>query len=130
MKQIFTYLVIGILCLLVTTGHAQFSNNFDTNGSFASNCWSFEGFVQTTTPSDVINGTASLYTNPPTNSNGSGTRDVYTPYLNIASTTFSVSFNYKLSSALNGQAVRNIQVGLMDKNGVFTLLDAISMDKN
>ena len=130
MKQIFTFFGAAFLCLVTTIGHAQFSNNFDTNGSYASNCWTFEGFFQTTTASEVINGTASLYTNPPTNNNGSGTSDVYTPYLNIASTTFSVSFKYKLSATLSGQAVRNIEVGLMSRSGVFTSLDVVTMRGN
>jgi hypothetical protein len=128
MKQIFTVFVTGLCCLFAKISHAQFSENFDKNGTYAGNCWSFEGFFQTTDPTQVINGTASLYTNPPTNTNGSGTRDVHTPFLNLSSTTFSVSFNYKLSDALSGKAIRIIEVGLEDQNGVFTKLDKISMN--
>jgi hypothetical protein len=130
MKQVFTLFAMGMLCLAVTNSNAQFSQNFDTNGSYYSNCWSFEGFFWATNSADVINGIGSLYTNPPTNNNGSGTRDIYTPYLNIASTTFSVSFKYKLSSSLNGQAVRSIEVGLLNRAGVFSSLDAITMNRN
>jgi hypothetical protein len=121
---------MGFLCLLCSASRAQFSHNFDSNGSFTSNCWSFAGFFMTNSPSEVINGTASLYTNPPTNNNSSGSRDVFTPYLNIDVDTLSVSFKYKLSSTLNGQAVRNIEVGLIDRNGVFTSLDIIGMNRN
>jgi hypothetical protein len=128
MKQIFTLFVTGMLCLFTIAGNAQFSQNFDTNGSYTSNCWTFDGFFWSNSSSDVINGTGSLYTNPPTNSSGS--RDVYTPYLNISNTAFAVSFNYKLSSILNGQAIRRIEVGLMDRNNVFTSLDIITMNRN
>jgi len=129
MKQIVTLLGASLVCLLAKSAQAQFSQNFDTAGSFTGNCWSFDGFFMTTDPSQVITGTGSLYTNPPVNNNGSGTRDVVTPYLNFSSTTVSISFHYKLTSALNGNAVRQIEAGLLDRNGVYTSLDIIRMDK-
>jgi hypothetical protein len=73
----------------------------------------------------VITGTGSLYSNPPVN--GSSTRDFSTPFLNINSTSLTVSFNYKLNSNLTGQAERTIQIGLEDNNG-FTLLQTIVMN--
>ena len=77
---------------------------------------------QTTTAGEVITGAGSLYSNPPVT--GSSTRDFSTPFLNINSTSLTVSFNYKLSSNLVGQAERTIQIGLEDNNG-FTLLYTI-----
>lgn len=130
MNKIFTLITLGMVCLVFKPASAQFSNNFDVNGGFTSNCWSFEGFFMTTSTSEVITGTGSLYTNPPTNDNGSGTRDMVTPFLNITSTTINIAFNYKLSSTLNGQAVRAIEVGLLDVNDVFTSLDIITMNRN
>jgi hypothetical protein len=108
---------------------AQFSQNFDGSESgLTGNCWTLLDVHQTTTPGDVINGTGSMYTNPPTSS--AGTRDIMTPALNIASTSFTVSFNYKVSSKISGNATRTIEIGLLDVNGNFTSLSIITMDKN
>lgn len=128
MKQIVTLFAMGVLCLCTTSSHAQFFQNFENAASLSSNCWSFVNFFQTTAPGEVISGTASLYSNPPTT--GSSTRDVYTPFLDITSTSFTVSFRYKLNAPLSGQAMRTIQVGLADVNGTFTLLRTVTMDRN
>lgn len=124
MKQIFT--LLSLTLVLANTSFAQYSNNFD--GSITSGCTVLSSVNQTTTAGEVITGTGSLYSNPPVN--GSSTRDFSTPYLDVISTSLSVSFNYKLSSTLNGQAERTIQVGLLDINNNFTLLSTITMDKD
>ncbi len=48
----------------------------------------------------------------------------------MTSTSLSVSFKYKTSSKISGQATRTIDIGLLDRNGVFTSLQIITMDKN
>src|SRR5687768_7031874 len=108
---------------------AQYTQNFEgTEASLTGNCWTLNDVHGTTVVGDVITGTGSMYTNPPTN--GSTTRDIITPALNITSTSFSVSFNYKLSSKINGNATRTIEVGLLDPSANFTSLSIITMDKN
>ena len=128
MKQIFTVFVTASLCLFAKTSQAQYSQDFENSATLSSNCWSFVNFFSTTVPSEVISGSTSLYSNPPTS--GSSTRDVYTPYLKIASNPFTVSFKYKLNSVLSGQAQRTIEVGLMDVNGTFTSLRTITMTRS
>lgn len=129
MKQFFTLFVAGVLCHISNSSFAQFSENFeDSMSSLSGNCWQL---VQMNHSSDgvvaPITGTGSLYSQPPTS--GSSTRDVSTPYLDI-STSLQVSFNYKLSSTLNGNATRTIEIGLMDSSGNFTSLHTISLNKN
>jgi hypothetical protein len=129
MNRIFTLLTVGALCLLSKSAAAQYSENFENDISgLSGNCWQF---VQMNHSSDggatPIAGTGSLYSQPPTS--GSSTRDIATPYLNI-STSLQVSFKYKISSVLNGNATRTIEIGLMDSSGIFTSLHTISMDRN
>lgn len=129
MNQIFTLMTAGVLCLQTTYSFAQYNENFDgAMSSLSGNCWQL---VQINHSSDgtvaPINGTGSLYSQPPTS--GSSTRDISTPYLNI-STSLQVSFSYKLSSTLNGNATRTIEVGLTDTSGVFTSLHTITLDRN
>jgi len=108
---------------------AQFSQNFDQPVSgLSSNCWTINQVEHTTTSADVINGTGSAYTNPPTSS--SGERSISTPFLNVTSTTLTVSFKYKTSNKISGNATRTLNIGLVDGNGVFTSLQVITMDKN
>jgi len=129
MKTFFTLLAIGALLMLSLTTKAQFTQDFEGSlNSLTGNCWSIVNIEKTTTSGEVITGTGSLYTNPPTS--GSGTRDMFTPVLDINSTTLTVSFNYKVSSKIGGNATRTIEVGLLDGSGIFTSLDIISMDKN
>lgn len=121
------YLVVAMLMALNTS--AQFSENFDQNiTGLSSNCWVINQVDYSTTSSDVINGTGSAYTNPPTS--GSGERTLATPFLNVTSTSLSVSFKYKTSSKIAGQATRTINIGISDRNGVFTSLQVITLDKN
>ncbi|HEX6427889.1 MAG TPA: Ig-like domain-containing protein [Niastella sp.] len=129
MNQIFTLLTAGALCLPTKSSLAQYNENFEsTMSSLSGNCWQF---VQMDHSSDggvtPITGTGSLYSQPPTS--GSSTRDIFTPYLNI-STSLQVSFNHKLSSTLNGNATRTIEIGLMDSSGNFTSLHTVTMDRN
>lgn len=129
MKKIST-LVCAALCALFTTQiSAQYSENFDGGmSSLTGNCWTFYEMNWTNTPGEVINGTGSLYSNPPTS--GGSTRDMITPALNCTSTALTISFNYKLSSVINGNATRTIEVGILDVNNNFTSLHMITMDKN
>lgn len=110
------------------TAEAQYSQDFEgTEASLTGNCWTLTNVHSTTNAAEVITGTGSVITDPP---NGSSTRDIGTPALNITSTTFTVSFNYKLSDDLNGNATRTIEVGLLDPAANFTSLSMITMDKN
>jgi hypothetical protein len=111
------------------TAEAQYTQNFEgTEASLTGNCWTLTNVHSTTVAADVITGTGSVYTEPPTN--GSSTRDIITPALNVTSSSFTVSFKYKLSNSLNGNATRTIEVGLLDPAGNFTSLSIITMDKN
>ena len=113
----------------IVSAHAQFTENFEQNiTALPGNCWVLEQINYTTTSSDVISGTGSAYTNPPTSS--SGERTIETPFLNVNSTSLTVSFNYKTSSKIAGNATRTIDIGLEDKNGNFTSLQVLTMDKN
>ena len=106
--------------------NAQFSQNFEgTENSLTSNCWDLSGVFITNDPADVITGNGSLYTNPP-----SSTREMISPALNITSTSFTVTFNYKVSSKISGNATRTIEVGIMNPSGTFTSLALITMDNN
>ncbi|HVZ57035.1 MAG TPA: Ig-like domain-containing protein [Chitinophagaceae bacterium] len=125
MKTIF---LVPALFFSLVTG-AQFSQNFDGSlTSLTGNCWTLVNMNQTTASGDVIHGTASLYSNPPTSS--SGTRNIITPFLNINTSSLTISFAYKLSSKLSGQATRTIEIGLLDVNNSFVSLKVIKMDKN
>ncbi len=60
-------LILTASILMSNNVLAQFSENFDQNiTGLSSNCWMLEQINYTTTSSDVINGTGSAYTNPPT----------------------------------------------------------------
>ncbi|HVE61335.1 MAG TPA: hypothetical protein VNA26_05930, partial [Chitinophagaceae bacterium] len=98
---------ISTLCAILsltfaTKSFGQYTQNFDASNSLTSGCSIVANTDRTTASGEVINGMGSLFSNPPVNS--SGTRDFATPYLNINSTSFTVSFNYKLNENLNGQA--------------------------
>lgn len=124
-----TFVLFFTALISLNTVNAQFTQDFEGQESdLTGNCWIMTGIYKTSDAADVITGNGSLYTNPPTN--GSSTRDLYTPGLNITSTSFTVSFNYKVSSKISGNATRTIEVGLADAAGNFTSLSMITMDKN
>src|SRR5687768_1924783 len=121
--------LLPVLLLWNFSVNGQFSENFDQNiTGLSSNCWVLNQINYSTTSSDVINGTGSAYTNPPTS--GSSDRSLSTPFLNMSSTSLSVSFLYKTSSKIAGNATRTIDIGIVDRNGVFTSLQVLTMDKN
>ena len=118
-----------IAFFLFGASQAQFSENFDQNTStLPGNCWVLNQINYTTTSGDVINGTGSAYTNPPTSSTGE--RTIETPFLDVNAASLNVSFNYKTSSKISGNATRTLEIGLEDSSGVFTSLQTIVMDKN
>jgi len=127
MKTLISLLTSGIL--LLSSAEAQISQNFDQGfASLTSNCWQItSGVSYTTTSGEVINGTGSAYIDPVSSNS---VESISTPFLNMNSTSLNVSLKYKLSSKLANNATRSINVGITDKNGVFTLLQNISMDKN
>ena len=114
-----TFVLFIAAIISLNTVNAQYTQNFEGNETILTgNCWSLTGVFHTSDPQDVITGNGSLYTNPPTNS--SSTRDIVSPALNVTNTNFIVSFNYKLSSKLTGNATRTIEVGVL--NGSYTFL--------
>lgn len=128
MKKIFTLCTVVSITLLSFTSKAQFSENFDTGiPGLTGNCWQIVQMEWTNASGDIINGLGSLNSNPPVNN--SSTRDIYSPALNITSTSLTVSFSYMLTSAINGNATRTIEVGLVDVSNNFTSLQVITLDK-
>ena len=129
MKTICTLLLIGVLSTLSKSSNAQFTEDFEGGlSSLSGNCWNL---TQINHSSDgtvpPITGTGSLYSNPPTSI--LNPRIIETPQLNINSTSLTISFNYKLSSPINGNATRTVEVGLKDVNGIFISLQLIIMNK-
>jgi len=123
--------IVLFLSAIFTLGvsRAQFSQDFEAPlSTITGDCWTIVDIFRTTTPGDVINGNASMYTNPPVN--GAGTRDISSPALKVNAGNLVISFNYKLSSVINGNATRTIQIGLLDVLGNFTSLDMVTLDKN
>lgn len=124
-----TFVLFLTSLFTLATSNAQYTQNFDgTEASLTGNCWTLSGIYSTTAAADVITGTGSMYTSPPTNA--STTRDITSPALNITSTSFTISFKYKVSSKISGNATRTIEVGLLDPSNTFTSLSTINMDKN
>ena len=124
-----TLLSIIASVLFINSVNAQFSENFDQNiTNLPANCWSYSNVNYSTTSQDVINGTGSAYTNPPTS--GSGIRSITTPYLNVNSTSLTVSFKYKVSSKINGNSTRTIELVLVPLSGPAISLQTITMDNN
>lgn len=127
-KKMKTLVLFIAAIITLNSSKAQFSQNFDGSASsLTSNCWTLSGVLTTTNASEVITGTGSMITIPTTTD--AATRDIITPALNVPS-TFTVSFNYKISSPLNGQATRSIEIGLLDVAGSFSSLRTITLDKN
>jgi len=120
MKKIFT-LFIGAFMLMNKNSNAQFSENFDNDiTSLSANCWQFSSITWTNSSPVIVNGT--IY--------GITSGSLTTPYLNINSTSLTVSFKYKLSTGLGGSGVRSIEIGLADVAGAYTSLQTISMNSS
>ena len=120
------------LLLLATTlglsvANAQYSNNFDGGTtSLNGSCWNLFQVNHTEDGQyPPINGTGSVYTNPPTG----GFREIATPFLNMNSTSLTVSFSYKITSKIAGNATRVIEIGIKDVSGDFIVLQTITLDK-
>ncbi|MBA2500916.1 MAG: T9SS type A sorting domain-containing protein [Chitinophagaceae bacterium] len=125
MKKFFT--LIACVTFFSCVVMAQFTQDFE--GSYSSltgNCWDFLNVEKTTEADEVITGTGSLYSNPPTS--GSSTRDITSPVLNVQS-SLTISFNYKMGSNLNSNATRSITVGLLRPNGTMITLQTIQLNQ-
>jgi hypothetical protein len=119
MKKFFT--LIAVACTFVLTAKAQFSENFDNDiTSLSANCWQFSNITWTNSSPNINGGT--IY--------GVTTGDVTTPFLNITSTSVTISFKYQLSGSLNGPAVRTIDIGLVDMLGSYSSLQTISLNNS
>ena len=124
-----TFTLILAAAFALNSANAQYTQNFEAGDpAIVGGCWTMVDVHYTNTPGDVITGTGSMYTNPPTS--GGATRDLISPALNVTNTSFNVSFNYKVSSKINGNATRTIEVGVITPQGVYTSLALITMDKN
>ncbi len=122
-------LLLLIATLAISTVNSQYTQNFEgTVSSLNSNCTTLNSIQITNTPADVIAGSGSLYSTTLTNSNS--IMEYITPVLKITSTTLKVSFKYKISNKLNGNATRIIEMGLLNATGTFTSLRKITLDKN
>ena len=116
MKKIFTLCSLVVLSLFAIPTTAQINENFDNGlASLTSNCWQFSDMMYATSPSGlVINGNGTLYSEPPVSSDS--VRIMRTPFL-LVDATIDVSFIYRLSNNLNGQATRFIKIELIDPSG-------------
>ena len=116
MKKIFTLYAAVVSLLVANTASAQINENFDNGFDvLEANCWEFPSMQYASAPAGfVINGDGSPYSEPPVNS--SSVRIMRTPFLYVGS-TISVSFLYKLSENLNGQAARFVTLDLVNPNG-------------
>ncbi len=111
----------------LVTAKAQFTENFDaaTISSLTANCWVLNG-VSTTTQVDEMINVKSIYTAPPTNP---GSKiDLYTPVLDLTSTSTTIKFDYRITQSLSANATRSIQVGLVNLFGILVISHTITMD--
>ncbi|HMK16745.1 MAG TPA: T9SS type A sorting domain-containing protein [Chitinophagaceae bacterium] len=117
MKKIFTLCSIVTLSLFANKSFAQINENFDNGfAPLQADCWQFTSMMHATIPSGyVINGNGSAYSEPPVSSDS--LRIMRTPFLNFG-TVVDVSFMYKLSGNLTGQAKRFIKLDLVNSAGV------------
>lgn len=121
-------MLTAVAAFLCTTPVSAQSYTEAFEGGVVPGCATLVTSYTTTLSSEVINGTGSLYSNPPVNDNG--TRDYLSPYLNVTSTNLTISFWYKLSAKLNGNAKRSIEIGLEGSNGVYRALNTFTIDDN
>ena len=125
MKLLIT--LLALTTLLSAKAFSQFTQDFNTSNSITTGCNLVTNADFTNASGEVIHGTGSLYSNPPVS--GSSSRDYTTPYLNMTSTSLTVSFYFMLTSKISGQATRTIEIGLQGTNS-FTSLTTITFDKN
>ena len=130
MKTISTLVTLALV-LFSSLCFSQTYQNFEGGpGSIYGNCWTYSNDINLTSVVDKggpISGTESMITLPPVND---GAKDyIYTPFLNLSSSSLRVSFKYALSTRLAGSAYRLIKIGLIDRNDVSVLLDSIYLDK-
>jgi hypothetical protein len=122
-----TFLLAIVSLIVVVTAKAQYYQNFEGNAAgLAGNCWSLSGVLITNDEVVVINGGGSMLTSPPVNNNN--TSDMITPPLNVVSNPLNVSFSYKLSSPINGNATRTIELGILGYEGDYTVLQFVTLD--
>jgi hypothetical protein len=126
MKQIFTLLSMGMLCLASKSSFAQAINERFENGlaPLSNSCWKLNN-ISIVTDADKgqkapIEGTMSAVSNDATS-----LCEISTPFYNITP-TLNASFTYKLSSKLSNLATRTIQIGYTDKNNLFTPLTTVA----
>jgi hypothetical protein len=117
MKKIFTLCSLVTLSFFANNSYAQINENFDNGfAPLVANCWQFVNMMHATTPSGyVINGNGSAYSEPPVSNDS--LRIMRTPLLDIG-TSVDVSFLYRISGNLNGQATRFIKLDLVNSAGV------------
>ncbi len=122
-------LLLLIATLAINIVNSQYTQNFEgTVSSLNTNCTTLNGIQITNTPANVIAGSGSLYSTTVTN--GNSIMEYITPVLKITSMTLKVSFKYKISNKLSGNATRFIEMGLLNATGTFTSLKKITLDKN
>ena len=116
MKKIFTLCCVAVLSLFANRTLAQISENFENGlAPLAANCWQFTNMMYATNPAGyVIHGNGSPYSEPPVSADS--VRIMRTPFLWVEN-TIDVSFTYKLSGNLTGQATRFIKIDLVNTSG-------------
>ena len=127
MKQFFTLCSIAVLSLFAIPTTAQINENFENGlAPLAAECWQFTNMMHATNPSAfVVNGSGSAYSEPPVSSDS--VRIIRTPFIYVE-TSIDVSFIYRLSNNLNGQATRFIKIELTDPSGnVIQTLDSFQI---
>lgn len=123
-----TTLLFAAALLSFSMAKAQFSENFEgSENSLTSNCWTLSG-LNSYTDADVISGNGSLLAMP--TANQVTVREILTPALNITNINFNVSFKFRLTDQLNGQATRSIEIGLLDVAGNYTSLQTLSLNSS
>jgi hypothetical protein len=127
MKKIFTLCSLVTLSFFSNKSFAQINENFENGfAPLEANCWQFIDMIHASSPSGyVINGNGSVYSAPPVSPDS--LRIMRTPYLNFG-TVVNVSFVYRLSGNLTGQAKRFIKLDLVNSAGVIVQsLDSINI---
>lgn len=116
-------ILLGATLLSCTTYAQGIHENFD-NGlpALSGTCWQLDNVYYASATENslyLLQGKGSIYSDPPVNDNNF--RTLATPFVDVAG-TLTISFDYRLSSALKVGATRILEAGLLDKNGVFTPL--------